>query len=423
MTCSRGVRCLALLPLLGALAFLRISGQTSPTSVHGLLMVREIGQTDRPAANVHVRALDAGGNTQDVSDSNATGGFSLRVPGTISIYRLLIEDIYNRWWPVERNDLKNDPQHANLGTIILNPQKAPPPDPGSVRSAISGVRRFDAFTASVEELYFDMGVPLSGKSAIISGAGSSDAGPLYQTWASLYSAVHPRVKVDYQPLGAGRGMQQLTEGAITFGATDVPLSEEQLSVFRKAGGRVLQLPAAMNAVVLIQNLSQAAIGLQLTPEAAAGIYLGTIKTWRDPAISGSNPGIELPDTPIRPIYRSDASGFTDAFTNYLAGGSNTWRNEVGVGLSPKWPVGTGARGDAGIAATVAETKGSIGYVSFSYAVQNHLTGDRLANRQKLFVPATVASIATSSAMLSEEAETTGEAEAEPGAEPTAEAED
>lgn len=255
------------------------------------------------------------------------------------------------------------------------------------------MRRFDAFTASVEELYFDMGVPLSGKYAIISGVGSSDAGPLYQTWASLYSAVHPRVKVDYQPLGAGRGMQQLTEGATTFGATDVPLSEEQLSVFRKAGGRVLQLPAAMNAVVLIQNLSEAAIGLQLTPEAAAGIYLGTIKTWRDPAISGSNPGIELPDTPIRPIYRSDASGFTDAFTNYLAGGSNTWRNEVGVGLSPKWPVGTGARGDAGIAATVAETKGSIGYVSFSYAVQNHLTGDRLANRQKLFVPATVASIA------------------------------
>ena len=118
MTCSRGVRCLALLPLLGALAFLRISGQTSPTSVHGLLMVREIGQTDRPAANVHVRALDAGGNTQDVSDSNATGGFSLRVPGTISIYRLLIEDIYNRWWPVERNDLKNDPQHANLAPLF-----------------------------------------------------------------------------------------------------------------------------------------------------------------------------------------------------------------------------------------------------------------------------------------------------------------
>jgi phosphate transport system substrate-binding protein len=224
------------------------------------------------------------------------------------------------------------------------------------------------------------GVALAQGSLLINGAGATFPFPLYSKWFSEYNKLFPRLKFNYQSIGSGGGIKQITEKTVDFGASDAPLSDEELA---KAPG-LLNLPTVLGSVVVAYNLPGVS-ALNLSGSSLAGVFLGTITKWSDPAIAKENPGIKLPDTAIAVASRSDGSGTNYVFTDYLAKVSPAFKAKVGVGKSVKWPVGLGGKGNEGVTGLVKATPGAIGYLELAYAIQNQLPVAAIQNADGAFV--------------------------------------
>jgi phosphate transport system substrate-binding protein len=228
-----------------------------------------------------------------------------------------------------------------------------------------------------------VGVALAGDGATISGAGATFPYPIYAKWADTY-AKETHLKLNYQAIGSGGGIKQITEGTVDFGASDAPLKPEELD---KA--ELIQFPVVMGAVVPVMNIAGIKAGeLKLTPDALADIFLGKITKWNDPRLSRSNPGLALPDRAVTVVHRSDGSGTTWIFTNYLSKVSPDWSRTVGSDKSVAWPSGVGGKGNQGVASYVQRIDGAIGYVESAYAVENRIVHAKLKNHDGHFVDPT-----------------------------------
>jgi phosphate transport system substrate-binding protein len=216
----------------------------------------------------------------------------------------------------------------------------------------------------------------------LTGAGATFPNPLYQKWLSEYGKLHQNVKIDYQSIGSGGGIKQIRDGTIDFGASDSPMKDEDL---KSAPGEILHIPTVLGAVVITYNLEGAPQTLQFTPDVIADIFLGKIKKWNDARITGANAGAKLPNSDITVVHRSDSSGTSAVFTDYLSKVSPEWKEKVGTGTAPSWPVGIGAKGNEGVTGQVKNTPNTIGYVELIYAEQNKLPVAQLKNASGAFV--------------------------------------
>ncbi|HEY6191564.1 MAG TPA: phosphate ABC transporter substrate-binding protein PstS [Bacteroidota bacterium] len=221
----------------------------------------------------------------------------------------------------------------------------------------------------------------------LNGAGATFPYVIYSKWFDVYHS-KTGVEFNYQSIGSGGGIKQVIEGTVDFGATDAPMTDDQLKeAHDKQGSDVLHIPTVLGAVVVSYNLPAIGTGLKLTPEALAGIFLGQITVWNDPAIASANPGKTLPGQPILVAHRSDGSGTTNIFTDYLTKVSQPWAGKVGKGTAVNWPVGLGGKGNEGVAGLIKQSEGSIGYVELAYAVKNSLPYASLRNKAGNFVEA------------------------------------
>jgi phosphate transport system substrate-binding protein len=220
----------------------------------------------------------------------------------------------------------------------------------------------------------------------LNGAGASFPNPIYSKWFSEYNKLHPDVQINYQSLGSGAGIRQVISGTVDFGASDGPMTDEQL---KEAKGKILHIPTVLGAVVPAYNVPGINGDVKFTPEALAGIFLGKIQKWNDPAIVQANPGVKFPDQAIVVIHRSDGSGTTYIFTDYLSKVSKEWEATVGKGASPKWPAGLGGKGNEGVAGQVRQLQGSIGYIELIYAIENKITYGSVKNSSGNFVKASL----------------------------------
>ena len=218
---------------------------------------------------------------------------------------------------------------------------------------------------------------IAGAEALINGAGATFPYPLYSEWFSEYAKIDPSVKFNYQSIGSGGGIKQITAQTVDFGASDKFLSDEEL---KAAHGKLLHIPTVMGAVVVTYNLPGVAKGLKLNSEDVANIFLGKITKWNDKRIADDNPGVHLPDKAIIVVHRSDGSGTTSIFTDYLSGVNSDWAQKVGKGASVKWPVGLGGKGNEGVAGQIKTTQYTIGYVELAYAFENKLPFATLKNK-------------------------------------------
>ena len=235
---------------------------------------------------------------------------------------------------------------------------------------------------------------LAGAETLINGAGATFPYPLYSKWFSEYAKIDPSVKFNYQSIGSGGGIKQITAQTVDFGASDKFLSDEEL---KAAPGKLLHIPTVMGAVVITYNIPGAPKGLKLRPEDVANIFLGKITKWNDSRIADDNPGVTLPNKPIIVVHRSDGSGTTSIFTDYLSSINQEWAGKVGKGASVKWPVGLGGKGNEGVAGQIKTTENSIGYVELAYAIENKLPYATLQNKEGKFVEPTIKSISAAAA--------------------------
>lgn len=230
--------------------------------------------------------------------------------------------------------------------------------------------------------------------ADLTGAGATFPYPLYSKWFDAYSS-KSGVKINYQSIGSGGGIRQLSEQTVDFGATDAPMSDAELA--KAKGGAVLHVPTALGAVAIIYNLAELSQPLQLTGDVLAAIYQGQISRWGDARIAALNPGVKLPAKDILVVHRSDGSGTSYVFTDYLANVSAAWATQPGKGKEVQWPVGLGAKGNEGVAGQVKQTPGAIGYVELAYANQNKMSSAMLKNAAGEYVAPAIASVTAAAA--------------------------
>jgi phosphate transport system substrate-binding protein len=228
----------------------------------------------------------------------------------------------------------------------------------------------------------------------ITAAGATFPAPVYQKWFGEYHNAHPDVQVNYQSIGSGAGIQQLTAGTVDFGASDMPMTDDQIS---KLKVHPLHFPTVMGAVVPAYNVPGVTQELKFSGETLAGIFLGTIKKWNDPALVKDNPGVKLPSDDIVVVHRSDGSGTTFVWVDYLSKVSPEWKTKVGANTSVSWPVGLGGKGNEGVSGTVKQTPGSIGYVELIYAVQNKMAYGSVKNSAGEYVKASLDSVSEAAA--------------------------
>jgi len=226
---------------------------------------------------------------------------------------------------------------------------------------------------------------------LVTGAGATFPFPLYSKWFSDYNKLRPELRFNYQSIGSGGGIKQISERTVDFGASDAPMTDEELA---KSQG-IQHIPTVLGAVVVTYHAPIE--GLKLTPETLAGIFLGGITKWNDPKLARDNPGLKLPDTAVAVVHRSDGSGTTSIFTDYLAKVSPEWKSRVGAGKSVKWPVGLGAKGNEGVTGVVTSTPGAVGYVELAYAHQNQLAMASLRNRDGVFMAPSLESTSAAAA--------------------------
>lgn len=228
----------------------------------------------------------------------------------------------------------------------------------------------------------------------LQGAGATFPNPIYQKWFSEYNRQTPNARFDYQSIGSGGGIRQITARTVDFGGSDAPMKDEDL---KAAPGRILHIPTVLGAVVVTYNLPGVRAELRLTPEALAGIFLGQIKWWNDPAIAATNAGVSLPAKEITVVHRSDGSGTTFVLTDYLSKVSTEWKQKVGTGASVDWPAGVGAKGNEGVTGQVRQTEYALGYVELIYAEQNRLPVAAVKNAAGEFVRPSLDSITAAAA--------------------------
>jgi phosphate transport system substrate-binding protein len=231
----------------------------------------------------------------------------------------------------------------------------------------------------------------------LNGAGATFPYPMYSKWFSKYHDAHPDIQFNYQSIGSGGGIRQVLAGTVDFGASDGPMSDEQLA---QAKTKILHVPTVLGAVVPAYNVSGVSGEIKFTPEALAGIFMGKITNWNDKAIASANPGVSFPkDEPIVVIHRSDGSGTTFIFTDYLSKVSSDWQSQTGKGTSVKWPVGLGGKGNEGVAGMIRQMQGSIGYIELIYAVQNKIAYGTVRNAAGEFVKASLDSVTAAAASV------------------------
>jgi phosphate transport system substrate-binding protein len=232
----------------------------------------------------------------------------------------------------------------------------------------------------------------------LTGAGATFPYPIYSKWFSEFRKVHSDAQINYQSIGSGGGIQQVTTGTVDFGATDGPMNDMQLKEFQdKRGFGVLHFPTVLGAVVPAFNVPGLSGTLNFTPEALAGIFLGKITKWNDPELAKANPGAKLPGADIVVVHRSDGSGTTFVWVDYLSKVSKEWETKVGRGTSVNWPVGLGGKGNEGVAGTLQQTPNSLGYVELVYAIQNKMAYGKVKNAAGDFVQADLASVTAAAA--------------------------
>ena len=248
------------------------------------------------------------------------------------------------------------------------------------------------------------GILLAGAAATvraeqINGAGATFPYPIYSKWFSDYNKLHPDVEINYQSIGSGGGIRQLNNQTVFFGATDGPMTPDQM---QGAPGRILHLPTVLGAVVPIYNIPGVDAPLKFSGTLLADIILGKVTKWNDPAIAGLNPGVKLPSTDITVAHRSDGSGTTYIFVDYLSKVSPEFKSKVGVATSVNWPVGVGGKGNEGVAGLVKQTPGSIGYVELIYAKQNNIDYGSVKNMEGEYVAASLDSVTAAAAVAAKQ---------------------
>ncbi len=232
----------------------------------------------------------------------------------------------------------------------------------------------------------------------ITGAGATFPYPMYSKWFDEYHKKDANIEINYQSIGSGGGIRQVTEGTVDFGASDGPMNDDQLKAFQdKHGFAVLHFPTVLGADVPTYNIPGVTAELNFTQEAIAGIFLGKITKWNDPVITGANKGVNLPGNDIIVVHRSDGSGTTYIWTDYLSKVSEEWKNKVGKGASVNWPVGLGGKGNESVAGLVKQTPNSLGYVELIYAIQNKMPYGRVKNSSGEFIKADLASVTAAAA--------------------------
>jgi phosphate transport system substrate-binding protein len=243
-----------------------------------------------------------------------------------------------------------------------------------------------AFTASAQS-----------STVLLNAAGATFPYPIYSKWFSDYHQEHSNIQINYQSIGSGGGIRQLQAGTVDFGASDMPLNDQLLGQFKF---KVLQFPTVLGAVVPTYNIPGVSAVLKFTPKALADIYSGYITKWNDPEIAGSNPGVQLPANDIVVIHRSDGSGTTFVWTDYLSKVSSDWKDKVGSNTSVNWPVGLGGKGNEGVAGLVQQTPNAIGYVELIYVLQNHMSYGLVQNSAGKFVKASLETVSDAAAGVS-----------------------
>lgn len=233
---------------------------------------------------------------------------------------------------------------------------------------------------------------------LINGAGATFPNPIYSKWFDMYHQKNGNINFNYQSVGSGAGIKQMTDGTVDFGATDGPMTDDQIKGYEsKRGAEILHFPTVLGAVVPTYNVPGVTTALNFTPDALAGIYLGKITKWNDPAIAGANKGVNLPAQDIVVIHRSDGSGTTYIWTDYLSKVSDEWKSKVSKATSVNWPVGLGGKGNEGVTGLVKQTPDSIGYVELIYAVQNNIPYGTVKNSSGSLIKADLASVTAAAA--------------------------
>jgi phosphate transport system substrate-binding protein len=230
----------------------------------------------------------------------------------------------------------------------------------------------------------------------LTGAGATFPYPMYSKWFDEYHNQHADIKINYQSIGSGGGIKQIQAGTVDFGASDGPMTDEQLA---QTPGKVLHIPTVLGADVPTYNVTGVTAELKFTPDVLADLFLGKIKKWNDPRLAKANPGVKFPDEDIVIVHRSDGSGTTYIWTDYLSKVSSEWKDKVGKGTSVNWPVGLGGKGNEGVAGTVKQTEGSLGYVELIYAVSNKMPYGSVQNAAGSFVKASLDSVTAAAASV------------------------
>ena len=238
------------------------------------------------------------------------------------------------------------------------------------------------------------GGTLAAQNVQINGAGATFPYPIYSKWFSEYNKINPKVQINYQSQGSGAGIKQLTSRTVFFGATDAPMTPDQM---KAAPGPILHLPTVLGAVVPVYNIPGVKQELKFTGQVLANITLGKITKWNDPAIAALNGGVSLPGTDIVVVHRSEGSGTTFIWVEYLSKVSPEFQKSVGVGASVKWPVGVGGKGNEGVSGLVSQTPGALGYVELIYALQNNIPFGAVQNAGGNFVRASIDSVTAAAA--------------------------
>jgi phosphate transport system substrate-binding protein len=237
----------------------------------------------------------------------------------------------------------------------------------------------------------------------INGAGATFPNPMYSKWFDEYHKKNANLQINYQPIGSGGGIKQITEGTVDFGATDGPMNDDQLKAFQdKHGFGILHFPTVLGAAVPTYNIPGVNAALNFTPDALAGIFLGKITKWNDPVIAGANKGVNLPANDIVVVHRADGSGTTYIWTDYLSKVSDEWKTKVGKGTSVNWPVGLGGKGNEGVTGSIKNTPNSIGYVELIYAETNKIPYGNVKNAAGVFVKASLTAVSAAAAGAAKE---------------------
>src|SRR5438552_12074039 len=241
-----------------------------------------------------------------------------------------------------------------------------------------------------------LGAPALFAQTTLNGAGATFPYPIYSKWFSEYHKQHPEIEINYQSIGSGGGIRQVLAGTVDFGATDGPMNDQQLS---EAKTKIYHLPTVLGADVPAYNVPGIDQELKFTPDVIADIFLGKITNWNDARLAKLNPGVKFPDQPIVVVHRSDGSGTTFIWTDYLSKVSPEWQSKVGKGTSVKWPVGLGAKGNEGVAGMIRQMGGSFGYVELIYAIQNKIMFGSVRNAGGNFVKASLDSVTAAAASV------------------------